>query len=199
MATHENCCREYAVTRLATQKAGLARSSDSGRADFCGQDICRVLARTLHRILGWPRRSTMVVSDRFRGIATGQRARSCEGLLSYPWHHRRDACYDCAGIWSGPIRRTLRGRISPMDLFLQLRRPRGTQFRVIWLPARRLHGRNRRHPGRPRPNRGLSSGGGAVHGDPAWYRLCGACQSFGPGARSLTKAHRARARSGSPR
>ena len=30
-----------------------------------------------------------------------------------------------------------------------LRRPCGSQFRVIWLPARRLHGRNRRHPGRP--------------------------------------------------
>src|SRR3984893_12364396 len=59
MATHENCCREYAVARLAAQKAGLARSSDSGRTDFCGQDICGILARTLHRILGWPRRSTM--------------------------------------------------------------------------------------------------------------------------------------------
>jgi hypothetical protein len=36
------------------------------------------------------------------------------------------------------------------DLFLQLRRPGGTQFRVLWLSARRLHGRNHRDPGRPR-------------------------------------------------
>ena len=49
-----------------------------------------------------------------------------------------------------------------MDLFLQLCRPCGAQFRVLWLPARRLHGRNRRHPGRPRPDRSLSFGGGAV-------------------------------------
>jgi hypothetical protein len=74
---------------------------------------------------------------------------SRQELLSYPRHHHRAACCDRAGIWSGPIRRTLRGRISRMDLFLQLCRPCGTQFRVIWLPARRLHGRNRRHPGRP--------------------------------------------------
>ncbi len=150
MATDESRCRECAVARLAPQKAGMARSSDSSRTDFCGQDICRILARTLHRILGWPRRSTMVVSDRFRGIATGQRTRSRQELLSHPWHHRRGACYDRAGIWSGPIRRALRGRGRRMDLFLQLRRPCGAQFRVVWLPARRLHGRNRRHPGRPR-------------------------------------------------
>ena len=36
------------------------------------------------------------------------------------------------------------------DLFLQLCRSCGAQFRLVWLPARRLHGRNRRHPGRPR-------------------------------------------------
>ena len=33
----------------------------------------------------------------------------------------------------------------------------------------------------------------------AWYHLCGACQSFDPGARALAKARRARARSDSPR
>ena len=69
--TDESRCRERAVARLAPQKAGVARSSDSGRTDFCGQDICGILARTLHRILGRPRRSTMGVSDRLHRIATG--------------------------------------------------------------------------------------------------------------------------------
>ena len=188
-----------AVARLAPQKAGLARPSDSSRTDFCGQDVCGILARALHRILGWPRRSTLVVSDRLRGIAAGQRTRSRQELLSHPWHHRRGACYDRAGIWAGPIRRAVRGRGRRMDLFLQLCRPCGAQFRVLWLPARRLHGRNRRHPGRPRADRSLSFGGGALHGDRAWYHLCGACQSFDPGARALPKARRARARSDSPR
>ena len=30
-------------------------------------------------------------------------------------------------------------------------------FAIIWLPARRLHGRHRRHPGRPRAERSLST------------------------------------------
>ena len=191
--------RKRVLARLAPQKAGVARSSDSRRTDFCGQDLRGILARTLHRVLGRPRRSTMGVSDRLHRIATGQRTRSRQGLLSHPWHHRRGARYDRAGIWSRPIRRALRGRARRMDLFLQLCRPCGTQFRVIRLPARRLHGRNRRHPGRPQPERSLSFGGGAVHGDLAWYHLCGACQSFDPGARALTKARRARARSDAPR
>src|SRR5262245_65468961 len=55
-----------AVGRLAAQEAGVARSSDSHRADVCGQDLCRRLARALHRILGRLRRSAMVVSDRLR-------------------------------------------------------------------------------------------------------------------------------------
>ena len=197
--TDESRCREPAVAQLAPQKAGLARPSDSSRTDFCGQDVCGILARALHRILGWPRRSTLVVSDRFRGIAAGQRTRSRQELLSHPRHHRRGACYDRAGIWAGPIRRAVRGRGRRMDLFLQLCRPCGAQFRVLWLPARRLHGRNRRHPGRPRAERSLSFGGGALHGDRARYHLCGACQSFDPGARALAKARRARARSDSPR
>src|SRR5262249_27407734 len=87
--TDESWCRERAVARLAPQKAGVARSPDRGWTDLCGQDICGVAARTLHRILGWPCRSTMGVSDRFHCIATGQRTRSCQELLSYPRHHRR--------------------------------------------------------------------------------------------------------------
>jgi uncharacterized membrane protein YgaE (UPF0421/DUF939 family) len=43
-----------------------------------------------------------------------------------------------------------------MDLFLQLCRPCRAQFRVIWLPARRLHGSHHRHPGRSRPERSLT-------------------------------------------
>ena len=198
-ATDESRCREPAVAQLAPQKAGLARPSDSSRTDLRGQDVCRIVARALHRILGWPRRSTLVVSDRFRGIAAGQRTRSRQELLSHPGHHRRGACYDRAGIWAGPIRRALRGRDRRMDVFVQLCRPCGAQFRVLWLPARRLHGRNRRHPGRPRADWSLSFGGGALHGDRAWYHLCGACQSFDPGARALAEAGRARARSDPPR
>ena len=49
--TDENRRRERAVAQLAPQKAGLARPSDGSRTDVCGQDICRILARTLHRIL----------------------------------------------------------------------------------------------------------------------------------------------------
>ena len=117
-ATDESRCREPAVARLAPQKAGLARPSDSSRTDFRGQDVCRIVARALHRILGWPRRSTLVVSDRLRGIAAGQRPRSRQELLSHPWHHRRGACYDRAGIWAGPIRRTVRGRGRRVDVFV---------------------------------------------------------------------------------
>src|SRR5262245_36654611 len=39
---------------------------------------------------------------------------------------------------------------------------------------------------------------GALHGNPAWYHLCGACQSLDPAARTA-KAHRTCAYSGSPR
>src|SRR5258708_9687575 len=39
--TDESRFREHAVARLVPQKAGLARSSDNYRSDFCGQDICR--------------------------------------------------------------------------------------------------------------------------------------------------------------
>jgi len=120
------------------------RSSDRGRTDFCRQDICSIFARTLHRILGWPRGSAMVLSDRFRGLATGQRASSRQELLSHPWHHRG------AARCSRAVRRALSGRGSRMDMLLQLRRPVGMQFCVIWFPARRLHGRKRRDPGRPR-------------------------------------------------
>ena len=49
------------------------------------------------------------------------------------------------------------------------------------------------------PSWSLSFGGGALHGDRARYHLCGACQSFDPGARPFPKARRARARSDSPR
>ena len=104
-------------------------------------------------------------------FAAGQRARSRQGLLSYPWHHRRAACCDRAGVWSRPVRRAVRGRARRMDLSLQLCRPCGTQLRVIRLPARRLHRGHHWHPGRPRADRSLSAGGGAVHRDPAWRRL----------------------------
>src|SRR5262249_28931790 len=83
--TDENRRREHAVARLAVQKAGVAGSSDSGRTDFCGQDFCGIDARIVHLILGRPRRSAMVVSDRLHRIATGQRTRSRQGLLSHPW------------------------------------------------------------------------------------------------------------------
>ena len=56
--TDERRCRERAVARLAPQKAGLARPSDSGRTDLCGQDVCGIacshstshsgLASTIH-------------------------------------------------------------------------------------------------------------------------------------------------------
>src|SRR5262245_568468 len=85
-----------------------------------------------------------------------------------------------------------------MDLYLQFCSACGTQFRILWLPALGLYGRNRRHPGRPQPGWSLSFSAGALHGNPAWYHLCGACQSLDPAARTA-KAHRTCAYSGSPR
>ena len=38
-ATDEGRRRKFAVVRLAPQEAGVARSSDRSRTDFCGQDI----------------------------------------------------------------------------------------------------------------------------------------------------------------
>ena len=42
--TDESGYRGGAVAQLALQKAGLARPSDSGRADLCRQDVCGIVA-----------------------------------------------------------------------------------------------------------------------------------------------------------